>query len=250
MNRQNLFSDVWDGENEEAGTRHRIFWRPDDARMGATLYELGPDAPEMRIHMHFGADRPALPRRGSDRPRRPRDRRPPNRGGRADARHRQRLRLHQPPLPHPPRRARGQPPPRRLPRPREPGLHRELVREAQGAARLALRVRNPRPSEKGDRRLHRRVPPPPAQRPPLPNAGRGAQDLGEWSATTENSGLKCRARRGPGQVAQLPNPLDSSGEIAAVGGCSAAFRRLRRRPALVSLLWALPSLWVGGSRRG
>jgi len=56
MNRQNLFSDAWDGENEEAGTRHRIFWRPDDARMGATLYELAPDAPEMRMHMHFGAE--------------------------------------------------------------------------------------------------------------------------------------------------------------------------------------------------
>ena len=56
MNRQNLFSDAWDGENEEAGTRHRIFWRPDDARMGATLYELAPDAPEMRLHMHFGAE--------------------------------------------------------------------------------------------------------------------------------------------------------------------------------------------------
>ena len=56
MNRQNLFSDAWDGENEEAGTRHRIFWRPDDARMGATLYELAPDAPETRMHMHFGAE--------------------------------------------------------------------------------------------------------------------------------------------------------------------------------------------------
>ena len=69
MIRQNLFSDAWDGDNEEAGTRHRIFWRPDDARMGATLYELAPDAPEMRMHMHFGAEemffvlsgRPRLP---------------------------------------------------------------------------------------------------------------------------------------------------------------------------------------------
>ncbi len=24
--------------------------------MGATLYELAPDAPEMRMHMHFGAE--------------------------------------------------------------------------------------------------------------------------------------------------------------------------------------------------
>ena len=56
MIRQNLFSDAWDGDNEEDRTRHRIFWRPDDARMGATLYELAPDAPEMRMHMHFGAE--------------------------------------------------------------------------------------------------------------------------------------------------------------------------------------------------
>ena len=56
MNRQNLFSDAWDGENEEFGTRHRIFWRPDDARMGATLYELAPGASGMRMHMHFGAE--------------------------------------------------------------------------------------------------------------------------------------------------------------------------------------------------
>ena len=56
MIRQNLLSDAWDGDNEEEGTRHRTFWRPDYARMGATLYELAPDAPEMRMHMHFGAE--------------------------------------------------------------------------------------------------------------------------------------------------------------------------------------------------
>jgi len=44
MDRQNLFSDAWDGENEEVGTRQRIFWRPRRARMGATLYELAPNA--------------------------------------------------------------------------------------------------------------------------------------------------------------------------------------------------------------
>ena len=53
MTRQNLFSDAWDGDNEEEGTRHRIFWRPDDARMGATLYELAPNAPGTWMHMHF-----------------------------------------------------------------------------------------------------------------------------------------------------------------------------------------------------
>src|SRR3954467_3346695 len=56
MNRQSLFSDAWDGENDEGGTRYRVFWRPDDARMGATLYELAPHAPETRMHMHFGAE--------------------------------------------------------------------------------------------------------------------------------------------------------------------------------------------------
>jgi uncharacterized cupin superfamily protein len=55
MTRQNLFSDLWDGDRE-GGTRHRVFWRPDDARMGATLYELAPGADEDRLHMHFGAE--------------------------------------------------------------------------------------------------------------------------------------------------------------------------------------------------
>jgi uncharacterized cupin superfamily protein len=56
MTRQNLFSDEWDGDDEEAGTRRRVFWRPDDARMGATLYELAPGTLEDRLHMHFGVE--------------------------------------------------------------------------------------------------------------------------------------------------------------------------------------------------
>jgi uncharacterized cupin superfamily protein len=56
MQRQNLFSGRWDGENDEYKTRRQVFWRPDDARMGATLYELSPGAPETRMHMHFGAE--------------------------------------------------------------------------------------------------------------------------------------------------------------------------------------------------
>ena len=56
MTRQNLFSGEWDGEPDELGARRRVFWRPDGARMGATLYELAPGAPESRIHMHFGAE--------------------------------------------------------------------------------------------------------------------------------------------------------------------------------------------------
>ena len=56
MIRQNLFSGAWDGDDEEARTRHRIFWRPAGARMGATLYELASGAPDLRLHMHFGAE--------------------------------------------------------------------------------------------------------------------------------------------------------------------------------------------------
>ena len=79
MTRQNLFSNVWDGDDREAGTRYRVFWRPDDARMGATLYELAPGAPESRIHMHFGAEEmffvldgtPIIPKPGRRRDARP-----------------------------------------------------------------------------------------------------------------------------------------------------------------------------------
>ena len=57
MNRQNLFADgPWDVENDENGLLHRIFRRPDNARMGASLWELTPGAPGMRWHMHYGAE--------------------------------------------------------------------------------------------------------------------------------------------------------------------------------------------------
>jgi|SRR5262245_29781504 len=56
MTRQNLFSDVWEESTKRPRTRYRVFWRPDDARMGATLYELDPSAPEGRMHMHFGGE--------------------------------------------------------------------------------------------------------------------------------------------------------------------------------------------------
>jgi len=37
MTRQNLYSGPWDGDDEH-GTRRRAFWRPDEARMGATHF--------------------------------------------------------------------------------------------------------------------------------------------------------------------------------------------------------------------
>jgi uncharacterized cupin superfamily protein len=55
MNRQNLFADdPWDVEDTDS--RCRIFWRPDDARMGASLYELGPGYDGDKLHMHYGAE--------------------------------------------------------------------------------------------------------------------------------------------------------------------------------------------------
>jgi uncharacterized cupin superfamily protein len=56
MTRQNLFSGLWDGDDDYPDRRRRVFWRPDDARMGATLYELAPGASDDRLHMHFGAE--------------------------------------------------------------------------------------------------------------------------------------------------------------------------------------------------
>jgi len=56
MTRQNLFSDLWDGDPDEDGTRGRVFWRPDDALLGATLYEFAPGAPQSTLHMHYGVE--------------------------------------------------------------------------------------------------------------------------------------------------------------------------------------------------
>ncbi len=53
MNRQNLFGDGWDVEDETNGLLRRLFWRPDNAGLGATLYELRPGAEGMRWHMHY-----------------------------------------------------------------------------------------------------------------------------------------------------------------------------------------------------
>jgi uncharacterized cupin superfamily protein len=57
MSRQNLFADEpWDGENREIRSRYRVFWRPEGARMGATLHELAPGSPGTRPHIHYGAE--------------------------------------------------------------------------------------------------------------------------------------------------------------------------------------------------
>src|SRR5690348_9666064 len=56
MKRQNLYSDHWDGENAKSGRKFQVFWRPENARMGATLYELVPGDESSKLHMHFGAE--------------------------------------------------------------------------------------------------------------------------------------------------------------------------------------------------
>jgi uncharacterized cupin superfamily protein len=55
MQRQNLFADApWDVENPDSRTR--VFSRPDNARIGATLYALEPGYDGDRVHMHYGKE--------------------------------------------------------------------------------------------------------------------------------------------------------------------------------------------------
>ena len=57
MTRQNLFADApWEDGEKTEGVRYRTFWRPDDARMGATLYEFAPGSPGIKPHIHYGAE--------------------------------------------------------------------------------------------------------------------------------------------------------------------------------------------------
>ena len=115
----------------------------------------------------------------------------------ADAGHRQRLGVHRPRLQARPLRPGHRPPPRRLPRPREPGVHRVLVLQAQGTLRLAARVRDPRPGAGGDRRPHRQLPPPPPLGAELPDPSRGRPDLGRCPRRPTNPrGLNRQPRAG------------------------------------------------------
>jgi uncharacterized cupin superfamily protein len=57
MERQSLFGDEpWHEEDADVGIRRRVFWRPDGARMGASLLELAPGSEGIRMHMHYGAE--------------------------------------------------------------------------------------------------------------------------------------------------------------------------------------------------
>ena len=57
MERQNLFADTpWEVGSTDPDLRYRVFWRPGNARLGATLYEFAPGSRGMKLHMHYGAD--------------------------------------------------------------------------------------------------------------------------------------------------------------------------------------------------
>ena len=54
MRRQNLVLRRMGRRQRGIRDRHRFFWRPDDAGWGRL--PAAPDAPGMRMHMHFGAE--------------------------------------------------------------------------------------------------------------------------------------------------------------------------------------------------
>lgn len=57
MTRQNfLHDDPWDEEDRDQLIRRRVFWRPPNAMMGASLHELEPGSPGAWLHMHYGAE--------------------------------------------------------------------------------------------------------------------------------------------------------------------------------------------------
>ena len=87
--------------------------------------------------------------------------------------------VHVPGLPQAPLGPRRDPSPRRLPRPRVPGVHRVLVRAVQEALRLASRMGDHRSRPNRDHRLHRHLPPPTPLRARLPHPRRSRRHLAQ-----------------------------------------------------------------------
>ena len=101
--------------------------------------------------------------------------------------------------------ARDQASPRRLPRPREPGLHRELVRKTQRTRGLAQRIRNPSTTR---------------------NAGSAATSTATTTGRTHGSGTRPRTRSSrPGKVYKTSRPNLST----PAGSTSLSRRRSRDR---------------------
>jgi putative transposase len=88
-------------------------------------------------------------------------------------------------------------PPRRLPRPPEPAVHRVPVRQPQATLPLAAPIRDPRPRPRGDRRLRRPLPPPAPQPTGPPHAARHHRNPERCRTTPPNpSSLNRQHRRG------------------------------------------------------
>jgi uncharacterized cupin superfamily protein len=57
MTRENFLSNEgWSDVDDESQVRRRIFGRPLGAMLGASLLELLPGAPGIRLHMHYGME--------------------------------------------------------------------------------------------------------------------------------------------------------------------------------------------------
>ena len=98
----------------------------------------------------------------------------------------------------------------RLPRPRVPGLHRVVVWPVQETARLARRMGNPRPRQKGDHHLPHHLRPAPAPlRDRLPNTHRTRHHL-EARTPTHPNNQNQQHPTGPDQVGGITRFIEDS----------------------------------------
>ena len=88
--------------------------------------------------------------------------------------------------------------------PREPGLHRVLVLQAQTAPDLARRIRHTRSGARAERRLRRALPRPAALGPELPHAARSRGHLATSPRRPNTGGPKRQRRRVQAPLRAIP----------------------------------------------